>query len=101
MDRPYGSHLSAWRYRISAAQSKEIVMGTDVRIQPDVTRRGFNSASLLSLAMTVAASLPGAAAAQPIPAGTASSRRDVIKQTLPGEPQRDISLVEVTYAPGA
>jgi quercetin dioxygenase-like cupin family protein len=65
-----------------------------------LTRRGINSASLLALVMTVAAALPNSAAAQPAPAASASSRRDVIKQRLPGEPARDITLVEVTYPPG-
>jgi quercetin dioxygenase-like cupin family protein len=50
--------------------------------------------------MTVAAALPAGAAAQPAPAASASSRRAVIKQRLPGEPARDITLVEVTYPPG-
>ena len=64
-----------------------------------MTRRRFNSASLFSLLTTVAATtLPGAAAAQPT--GSASTRREVIKQRLPGEPQRDISLMEVAYPPG-
>jgi quercetin dioxygenase-like cupin family protein len=76
-------------------------MGTDARIESVVTRRRFNSVSLLSLAVTAAASLHGPAAAQPTPAGTASTRRDVITQSLPGDPQRDITLVEVTYPPGA
>jgi quercetin dioxygenase-like cupin family protein len=75
-------------------------MGTDARIESVLTRRCFNSASLLSLAVTAAASLPGLAAGQPTP-GTASTRRDVITQSLPGDPQRDITLVEVTYPPGA
>ena len=43
---------------------------------------------------------PRAAAAQPLPERRASTRRDVIKQRLPGEPERDISLVEVNYPPG-
>ena len=29
-----------------------------------------------------------------------ATRRDVIEQALPGEPARDITLVEVTYPPG-
>jgi quercetin dioxygenase-like cupin family protein len=78
------------------APSKEIAM--NAKIESAVTRRCFNSASLLSLITTVAATLPGAVAAQP--AGSASTRREVIKQRLPGEPQRDISLVEATYPPG-
>lgn len=76
-------------------------MGTNTRNESAVTRRGFNSASLISLAMTVAASLPGRAAAQPAAAGNGSTRREVMKQSLPGEPQREITLVEVTYPPGA
>jgi len=76
------------------------MMTDDTRIEPAMTRRGFNSASLLPLIMTVAATLPSATAAQPAPAGRASTRRDVIKQRLPGEPERDITLVEVTYPPG-
>jgi quercetin dioxygenase-like cupin family protein len=75
-------------------------MTAETRIEPAMTRRGFNSASLLPLMMTVAATLPSPAAAQPAPAGRASTRRDVIKQRLPGEPERDITLVEVTYPPG-
>jgi quercetin dioxygenase-like cupin family protein len=74
-------------------------MSADVRTEPAMTRRGFNSASLLPLIMTVAVTLPSAAA-QPAPAAGASTRRDVIKQRLPGEPERDITLVEVTYPPG-
>jgi len=30
----------------------------------------------------------------------AATRRDVIRQEIPGEPLRDLSLVEVTYPPG-
>lgn len=76
-------------------------MGTDARNESVVTRRGFSSASLLSLALVAAASSPDRVAAQPAPAGTGSTRREVIKQGLPGEPQREITLVEVTYPPGA
>jgi len=76
-------------------------MGTDISNESAVTRRDFNSVSLLSLAVAAAESLPGETAAQAAPAGTASTRREVIKQSLPGEPQRDITLVEVTYPPGA
>src|SRR5262249_3178230 len=79
---------------------QETMMTDDTRIEPAMTRRGFHSASLLPLIMTVAATLPSAAAAQSAPAGGASTRRDVIKQRLPGGPERDITLVEVTYPPG-
>ena len=73
---------------------------TDTKMEPVMTRRGFSSASLLPLIMAVAATLPSAGAARAAAAGGASTRRSVIKQRLPGEPARDISLVEVTYAPG-
>jgi quercetin dioxygenase-like cupin family protein len=75
-------------------------MNADTRIEPIVTRRRFNSFSLHSLFVTVVAMLPGAAAAQPLSERSASTRRDVIKQRLPGEPERDINLVEVSYPPG-
>jgi quercetin dioxygenase-like cupin family protein len=75
-------------------------MNADTRIEPIVTRRRFNSSSLHSLLLTFVAALPGAAAAQPQPERSASTRRGVIKQRLPGEPERDISLVEVSYPPG-
>jgi len=66
-----------------------------------VTRRGFNRTSLVSLLSALAAtSQVGAAAAQPGQTA-ASGRRDVIKQALPGEPSRDLTLVEVRYAAGA
>lgn len=75
-------------------------MTIDTRIEPAMTRRGFNFASLLLSIISVAATLPSAAATQPSPARAISTRRDVIKQRLPGEPARDITLVEVTYPPG-
>jgi quercetin dioxygenase-like cupin family protein len=66
-----------------------------------ISRRGFHRASVASLlAAAATVSLDGAASAQR-PAASAGGRREVIKQELPGEPPRDISLVEVTYAPGA
>jgi quercetin dioxygenase-like cupin family protein len=77
---------------------REIVMSTQTRTERAVTRRRFNTASFLPLIMSVAATLP--AAAHSAPAGSASTRRDVIKHRLPGEPERDITLVEVTYPPG-
>ena len=64
----------------------------------DVNRRFFNRASLAALLTTTAASLDGTALAQQTAA--TASRRDVIKQRLPGEPARDLILVEVTYPPG-
>jgi quercetin dioxygenase-like cupin family protein len=68
---------------------------------PAVSRRNFNRASLVSLlAGAAAASLDGAATAEPPATATASKRRDVIKQDLPGEPARELILLEVTYPPG-
>ena len=70
-------------------------------IKPAVSRRRFNHASLVSLLATVAATPPdNATSAQPGAASGMSTRREVIKQELPGEPARDLSLVEVSYPPG-
>jgi quercetin dioxygenase-like cupin family protein len=66
-----------------------------------LTRRNFNRASLVSLLTAAAtASADAAATAQQEPAPGSSTRRDVIKQELLGEPPRDLILVEVTYPPG-
>jgi quercetin dioxygenase-like cupin family protein len=67
-----------------------------------VTRRDFNRASVMSLlAAAAATSSDEVASAQPRPAAGGAARREVIKQALPGEPQRELSLIEVSYAPGA
>jgi quercetin dioxygenase-like cupin family protein len=67
-----------------------------------LTRRNFSRASLVSLLAAVAATSAGtAASAQQGPASSASKRREVIKQELPGEPSRDLILVEVSYPPEA
>jgi quercetin dioxygenase-like cupin family protein len=63
-----------------------------------VSRRHFNHSSLISL-LAAAAMPDGTAAAQQQATSHAATRRDVIKQELPGEPLRDISLIEVTYPP--
>lgn len=62
-------------------------------------RREFNRASVATLvAVAVASRSTEADAAE---AGAqASSRREVIKQRLPGEPAREITMVEVVYPPG-
>jgi quercetin dioxygenase-like cupin family protein len=66
-----------------------------------VSRRSFNRDSLVSFLTAVAAtSVVGPASAQQPTTGVKSTRRDVIKQELPGEPQRELTLVEVTYPPG-
>jgi quercetin dioxygenase-like cupin family protein len=74
-------------------------MDDNIRIEPAVTRRRFDYFSLRWLILFALATLPGIAT-QSAPEQGASSRRDVIKQRLPGEPARDITLVEVTYPPG-
>jgi quercetin dioxygenase-like cupin family protein len=67
-----------------------------------ITRRSFSCDSLVSLLAAAATiSVPGSAFAQSPPKPSASTRRDVIKQDLPGEPPRELTLVEVTYPPGA
>ena len=65
-------------------------------VEPTLSRRHFNRGSLISL-LAAAAMPDGSVAAQQ--QATAATRRDVIRQELPGEPLRDISLVEVTYPP--
>jgi hypothetical protein len=52
------------------------------------------------IAAAAAASLDGAASAEPPATAAASKRRDVIKQDLPGEPARELILIEITYPPG-
>ena len=67
----------------------------------EVSRRHFNHASLVSLlAAAVATTLDDATSAQQRGASVIPTRRDVISQEIPGEPPRDLSLVEVTYPPG-
>src|SRR5262249_42785857 len=69
--------------------------------QASVSRRSFSHASLVSLLTTLTATAPGAAAfaQQGLARGT-PTRRDVTKQQLPGEPARELILVEVTYPAG-
>jgi quercetin dioxygenase-like cupin family protein len=63
-----------------------------------LSRRNFNRSSLISL-LAAAAMPDGIAAAQQQATSHAATRRDVIRQELPGEPLRDLSLIEVTYPP--
>jgi len=63
-----------------------------------ILRRHFNHSALISL-LAAAAMPDGTAAAQQHATSQAATRRDVIRQELPGEPLRDISLIEVTYPP--
>jgi quercetin dioxygenase-like cupin family protein len=75
-------------------------MNDDVRTNATVTRRHIDYFFLRWFILAAVATAPGVAATQLVPGRGASTRRDVIKQRLPGEPERDISLVEVTYPPG-
>lgn len=63
-----------------------------------ISRRDLNRASL-SLMAAVAAKALGAAPGVTTEADTAT-RRKVIQQVLPGDPPREIVLVEVSYPPG-
>ena len=69
-------------------------------MKKSISRRIFDRASLISLLATAASSLDGIALAQQRATQGDQTRRNVIEQALPGEPARDITLVEVTYAPG-
>jgi quercetin dioxygenase-like cupin family protein len=64
-----------------------------------VTRREFNQNSFLSLLAAIAVPLESRSIADTA-AASAFSRRVVIKQSLPGNPERQLTLVEVVYPPG-
>ena len=64
-------------------------------IEPTLSRRNFNRGSIISL--VAAAAMPDVVAAAEQATSHAPTRRDVISQELPGEPRRDIILIEVTY----
>ena len=67
----------------------------------EFSRRDFGWVSLASMvAAATLASTAKTASAQQTGNQSRSSRRIVIKQELPGEPQREMLLVEVTYPPG-
>jgi quercetin dioxygenase-like cupin family protein len=66
-----------------------------------IDRRGFNRASLISLLAAAAATHVDEAAAQSRAPAAGAGRRQVLKQELPGEPARELLLIEVGYAPGA
>jgi quercetin dioxygenase-like cupin family protein len=64
-------------------------------------RRQFGRDAFVScLAALVANTTSSAVYAENKSAAAASSRREVMKQTLPGEPERELTLIEVTYPPG-
>jgi quercetin dioxygenase-like cupin family protein len=66
------------------------------------SRREFTSDALASaLAVFAASATGGAASAQTPVAGGDAGRRQVIKQLLPGEAERELILIEISYPPGA
>jgi quercetin dioxygenase-like cupin family protein len=66
------------------------------------SRRDFTSDALTSALAAFAASAAGTSTFAQTPAtGGSSSVRQVIRQALPGEPERELILTEVTYPPGA
>src|SRR5215472_5520701 len=69
-------------------------------MKKSLSRRSFNRSSLISLLAATASSLDGIAFAPEPAAEYRQTRRNVIQQALPGEPARDIILIEVTYPPG-
>src|SRR5262245_49562498 len=66
--------------------------------QSILSRRHFSRGSLISV--LAATSMRDGTAAAEQATSHAPTRRDVIKQELPGAPRRDIILIEVTYPPG-
>jgi quercetin dioxygenase-like cupin family protein len=66
------------------------------------SRRLFGRDVLVSGLAAVAANAAALRAfAENGASGSGSTRREVIRQSLPGEPQREMTLVEVIYAPDA
>jgi quercetin dioxygenase-like cupin family protein len=65
------------------------------------SRRDFNRDALVSTLAAFAAGATGAQAFAQAPAtGANPGRREVIKQLLPGAPEREILLIEVKFPPG-
>ena len=64
----------------------------------NISRRDLTRASLSLLAAVAAKAL--GAATRDEPEVQVSTRREVIKQALPGDPPREIALIEVSYPPG-
>jgi quercetin dioxygenase-like cupin family protein len=65
-----------------------------------VTRRSLNRTALASALLAIAAVPRDGEAAAEEGASSKPTIRDVIKQILPGDPPRELTLVEVTYPPG-
>ncbi len=65
-------------------------------------RRDFACDAFASaLAAFAVSTLATAARAQAPAASGAAGRREIIKQVLPGEPERELILIEIAYPPGA
>ena len=69
-------------------------------IEPTLTRRSFNRASLVAFLAGAGGAFLDASTSAQQRAASGQSRRDVIRQGLPGTPPRDLTLVELTYPPG-
>jgi quercetin dioxygenase-like cupin family protein len=63
-------------------------------------RRGFTGDALAAALAAFAVSATDGTASAQTPAGRGAGRRQVIKQSLPGEPERELILVEIPYMPG-
>jgi len=63
-------------------------------------RRQFGRSALVSCLAALAASATAGAAWAQSTSAAASSRREVMKRALPGEPERELTLIAVTYPPG-
>ena len=66
----------------------------------EISRRNFNRSLACLLTALAATARSTTTWAQATRTSSKSARREVIKQPLPGEPPRDLVLVEVTYPPG-
>jgi quercetin dioxygenase-like cupin family protein len=65
------------------------------------SRRDFNRDTMASALAAFAMTATGSAAVAQAPAaGAEASRRQVIRQLLPGAPERELILIEVKYPPG-
>jgi quercetin dioxygenase-like cupin family protein len=65
---------------------------------PDISRRDLNRASLSLLAALAVQGFGAATRAET--ESHVSTRRKVMQQALPGDPPREIVLIEVSYPPG-
>jgi quercetin dioxygenase-like cupin family protein/predicted enzyme related to lactoylglutathione lyase len=71
------------------------------RMRVIMTKDPDGNSIALAQARPATSSVNTAAAARAQSQNDASSRRELIRQSLPGEPARDLTLVEVRYPPSA